>query len=135
MNTLYPLFKQALLASTPPDLSGADLRAILVDTALYTYNAAHDFLDDVPVGSRGSTSVAIATPTIALGVLDTADFEFPAVPNGVTYEAIILYIHTGATEADRRLVAYYDTGVAGLPITGNGQDVLHTVNASGWFAL
>lgn len=132
-NALYPLFKQALL-NKEHDLNTDDIRAILADAADYTYNAAHDFLDDVAAGGRVAVSATLGSPTIASGVFDTADFTWSAVTGDVS-EQVILYNHTGASDAARGLIAFYDTGITGIPVTPNGGDINVTVHASGWFSL
>lgn len=130
-NLIYPIAKQGFLGA---DIDAeADIRAILVDLADYTYSAAHDNLDDVAAASRVAVSGALGSITITNGTLDTADFSFTSVSGDVS-EAIILYRHTG-TESTSRLIAFYDTGVGGLPITPNGQNIAVTVNASGWLSL
>lgn len=133
-NALYPKFKQACLDGLSPGLDTADVRAVLVDLADYTYSAAHDFLDDVAAGARVAVSATLTSPTIVDGVFDTDDFVFPGGA-GDQSEAVILYIHDGGADSARRLIAFFDTGVGGLPVTPNGEDILVTVNASGWFAL
>lgn len=133
-NALYPKYKEALLDLVAgSDFNSGDLRAILVDLADYTYNAAHDFLDDVAGASRVAVSTTIGSKTITNGVADSADFTFTAV-TGDPSEALILYLHTG-TESTSRLLAYYDTGVTGFPVTPNGGDINVVVNGSGLWAL
>ncbi len=133
-NAVYPKYKEALISgSSNISLSSGNVKAILVDTADYTYSSAHDFLDDVPGGAIVATSSNLGTKTVTNGVFDSADFTFSAV-TGDQSEALILYIDTGSS-ATSRLVAYIDTGVTGLPVTPNGGDINVTVNASGWFAL
>jgi hypothetical protein len=100
------------------DLLAIDLRAILIDTANYTFSAAHDFLDDVPAGARESDGVALAGRTVTAGVLDANDTVLTNTTTGVSVEAVILYEHTG-NDATSRLVAYID----GLTGTTNGLDV------------
>ena len=113
-NVMYPLFAQSLLdMDAGVDVDDGDLRAILVDTGLYTYSAAHDHLDDVPAGARVATSPTITNTTVAAGVLDGDDTTF-AGTGGSSAEALILYLHTGV-EGTSKLVAYMDQGVSGLP--------------------
>lgn len=134
-NVIYPKYKEALLdsAATNKDLNTSDVKAVLVDLADYTYSAAHQFLSDVPSGARVDTSANLGTKTITNGVFDSANTTFAAA-TGDQSEAVILYIDTGVAGTSR-LVAFYDTGVTGLPVTPNGGDIDVTVNASGWFAL
>lgn len=134
-NAIYTLYKQALLdGASDIALDTGDVRVILVDTADYTYSAAHDFLDDVPALARVATSAAgLGSKTITNGLFDAADVTFSSVTGDVA-EALIIYIHTG-TESTSRLVAYFDTGVTNLPVTPNGGDITVSWNASGIFQL
>lgn len=134
-NLIYPNYKEFLLtAATNVDIENGDVRAVLVDGADYTYSAAHDFLDDVVAGARVAVSGALTANTVADGVFDTANFTWTAVTGDVS-EIIIVYIHDGGADSARRLVAYYDTGITGIPVTPNGGDINVTVHASGWFTL
>lgn len=130
-SAIYPKFKEALLSGAV-DLTSVDVRAILIDSADYTYSSAHDFLDDVPSGARVATSTALASKTVTNGVFDAADKTLSAV-TGDQSEAIILYVHTG-TESTSRLICYIDSGT-NLPVTPNGGDITVQWNASGIFAL
>lgn len=127
-NAVYPIYKQELLQGTSGTALTGTLKAVLIDTADYTYNAAHDFYDDVSAGAVG-TPGTIGSKTYVNGLLDGADVTFTAV-SGDPCEAIILFLDTG-TPSTSRLVAYIDTGVTGLPVTPNGGDITITWNASG----
>ncbi len=133
-NVIYPKFKQALLQG---DISGGldavNVKAVMVDLADYTYSAAHDFLDDVPVAARVATSGNLASKTFTDGTFDCADFTFTAV-TGDPVEALIIY-HDSGSAATSYLIAFYDTGVPGFPFTPSGADVTVTVNPSGLFTL
>lgn len=129
-NAVYPLFMAAMVGqamSGSPTITGT-LKAVLVDTADYTYNAAHDFYDDVSAGAVG-TPQTIGSQTYTAGLLDGADVTFTGL-TGDQSEAIVLFLDTG-TPSTSRLVAYLDTGVTGLPVTPNSGDVSITWNASG----
>lgn len=128
-NGLYAIFKQRLL-NKELDLDTDVIKASLIDNGVYTVNlTTHDDLADV--ASQVATSGTLGSPTIALGVFDTADFSWTAV-SGAQSESIILWDDTHANDA---LMAYYDTGITGMPVTPNGGNINVTVNASGWFAL
>ena len=133
-NELYETFKEGLL-NKEFDLNTDLIKATLIDSADYTYSAAHDFYGgatpDVAAGAKVAESGALATPTIAAGVFDTANFTWSAV-TGDQSEAIILW---DDTITDDRLIAFYDTGMTGMPVTPNGGDINVTVNGSGWFSL
>lgn len=118
-NLLYPTFKQAAYDGTGVNLGTADVRAILIDTGAYTYNAADDFLNDIPGGAQIAV-VALTGEAWSGGVFDANDATFSAV-TGASVEAVVLYIHTG-TSSTSRLIAYIDTAT-GLPVTPNGGDI------------
>jgi len=133
-NAVYPKFKEFLLGTaTGPDLDNAsvNVKVALVDSASYTYSSAHDFLDDV--AGITATSGNLTTKTVTNGTFDSDDPVFTSA-TGAQSEILILYIDSGSA-ATSRLIAYYDTGVTGLPVTPNGGNINITVNASGWFAL
>ncbi len=120
-NKVYPKWKEALMQASANSALTGNVKAVLVDTADYTYDDAHDFLDDVPSGARVSTSGNLGTKTYTLGVFDAADTSFTAV-TGDQSEAIIIYVDSGA-EGTSRLVAYIDTSITGAPVTPNGGDI------------
>lgn len=133
-NLIYPKYKEALLrALANVDLAAGTIRATLVDAADYTYNAAHDFIDDVPAGARIATA-ALTNPTVSVaGTFDADDVTFPTV-TGDPSEALVIWKDTGV-EGTSRLVAYLDTGVTGLPVTPGGGNIVVTWDALGIFTL
>lgn len=129
-NVVYPLFREAQLdASANIDLNDGTVKAVLIDLADYTYSAAHDFLDDVPSGARVGTPGTVANTTVTAGLFDGDNVTLSAVTGDVC-EAVLIFIDTGV-EATSRLVALFDTGVTGLPVTPNGGDITLGWNASG----
>lgn len=135
-NTVYPKYKEALLSGSGPDLTAVNVKAVLVDTATYTYNAAHDFLDDVPAGARVGTSANLGSKTVTNGTFDCADYSITVGASQPSAEALIYYHDTGV-EATSRLIVYEDTFTSGMPYTppSGGGTVNITVNASGVFSL
>jgi hypothetical protein len=130
-NAIYPLYKQALLDGlSDTDVNDGTVKVALVDTGTYTYNAAHDFLNDLS-GVVG-TAQTINNTTVTNGVLDGDNVTYSAI-SGNSAEAMVIYIDTG-NAATSRLVAYIDTN-AGLPVTPNGGDIIINWNASGIIAL
>lgn len=119
---LYPKSRKAF-ADGDIDLLVDDIRCILIDAADYTYDDAHDFLDDVPGGARVAVSGALTGKSTTDGVFDHALATFPTVAGDVS-EAIIYYVHTGV-DATARLIAYVDNAT-GLPVTPNGQNITYT---------
>lgn len=125
-NALYDPFVEAYLtgAADAVDFDTADIRAILIDTADYTFSAAHDYLDDVAAGARVATSATLAV-TRQGRAIDLADATFTAVTGDVS-EALIVYCHDGGADSARRLIAYIDTASSGLPATPGGGDITVT---------
>jgi hypothetical protein len=131
-NAIYPKYKEALISgSANISLSSGTVKVALVDTAVYTYSAAHEFLTSL-TGTVG-TAPALGSKTVTNGVFDAADPTWTAV-SGSTAEALVAYIDTGVAGTSR-LVAYIDTGITNLPVTPNGGDIVLAINASGLFAL
>lgn len=105
--------------SNQVDLEADDIRAILVDTADYTFSNTHDYLDDVAAGARVAVSGALQNKSVTARVFDADDIVISSVTGDGT-EAVILYKHTG-TESTSRLIAYIDN--AGVALTPNGNNV------------
>lgn len=123
-NAFYPSASQAFLEADI-DMSADTIRAVLVDTALYSYSAADIFLSAIPVGARVATSIPFTGKTTLLGVFNAASgASFPAFL-GATVEAIVVYQDTGVAGTSR-LIAYWDTGVTGLPLTPDGSPAVIT---------
>lgn len=136
-NVLYPKFKEALL-NKEHDLNTDIIKASLIDSADYTYGAAHTTYvaggSGVADASKVAVSPQLTSPTIVDGVFDTADFTWTAVTGDVS-EAIIIWNDSTTTPTADALVAFYDTGMTGMPVTPNSGNINVTVHASGWFAL
>lgn len=137
-NALYNPFKQQLLDSTTTInlASGGDtVKATLIDLADYTFSAAHDEYSggstDVATAAKVAESSALTSPTVTNGTYDTADFAWSTV-TGDQAEAVILWDDTVTND---RLMAFYDTGMTGMPVTPSGGNINFTVHGSGWFAL
>lgn len=110
------------------DWAAGNIKAVLVDTSVYTVNAAtHQFLSDL--SGIVATSGNLTGKTIVGRVIHSADTTFTAV-TGDSGEAIVLYVDTGVAGTSR-LIIYVDTASAGLPVTPNGGDIVIRWNASG----
>lgn len=132
-NALYPKWKEQLLQFTANNnLSSGTVKVALVDTAVYTYSAAHQFYSSASAGVVG-TPQTLGAKTFTNGTFDAANATFPAV-SGATCEALIIYIDTG-TAGTSPLVAYLDAGVTGLPVTPNGGDINVNWDVAGIFTL
>lgn len=143
-NAIYPIYKTALLnASTNVSL---DLNTTtngpyctLVDSGSYTYNAAHDFYNDVTVANGDVWPAGrITTPTtggVSEGTFDGDNVVFSSVTTATSIEALIIHRQNSGANTTWRLVIFEDTGITGLPVTPNGGDITVSWNASGIFTL
>jgi hypothetical protein len=131
-NVKMPKFKAAQERAETPDLSdaGTDVKAVLVDTALYTFDATDEFLSDVSAAVV-ATSGNLANKAVSAtdGTFSADAVTFTAV-TGASIEAMYLYYDTGVA-ATSPLIAWIDSGAGGLPVTPNGTDITVTWNASG----
>jgi hypothetical protein len=136
-NALYPKWKQeALKGTAASSLNGAGttgVYAVLIDTGVATYNAAHQFYNSIAAGQIG-TEQEIGTKTFVDGLFDGADVAFPTV-TGNNAEAIAIFVKTAGANTTWALVAWLDTGVTGLPVLPNGGNINVTWNALGIFQL
>ena len=120
-NAIYPLARQKFLEGLL-DWAHDDIKACLVNTALYTYNGTHEFMDAVAASPdpRVGTDQLLSGKSTTGGTADAADITFPAVVGG-TVSAVIIYKSTGALSTSVP-IAYIDD-VTGLPITPTGVDI------------
>ena len=125
-NALFTNFKQqlGLAAIGALNAAGTVIKATLVDTGAYTFNAAHTVIGDIPAGARIATGT-LANKTWTGAVFDADDLTYTAVPagtgTGTAAEALVLWVDTG-TPATSFLIAYFDTAT-GLPVTPNGGNI------------
>ena len=125
-NSLFASFKQqlGLAAIAALNAAGTVIKATLVDTGAYTFNAAHTVIGDIPAGARIATGT-LANKTWTGAVFDADDLTYTAVPagtgTGTAAEALVLWVDTG-TPATSFLIAYFDTAT-GLPVTPNGGNI------------
>lgn len=108
------------MLSTGINLLTADIKVVAVDTADYTFSAAHQFLTSIPAAARVGTPVSLTGKTVTGGVFDADDTVLAAV-TGDQFEALVLFNDTG-TEATSQVIAYIDSAT-GLPTTPNGADI------------
>ncbi len=121
-STWYPKFKEAILtgaANSNP--SSGNVKAVLLDSADYTYSTSHEFRSDIPAGARVATSPNLTTKSCTSGVFDADDTTLTGV-SGDQSEAIAIYIDTG-TASTSRLMLYIDSASSGLPVTPNSGNI------------
>ncbi|MGV0949088.1 MAG: hypothetical protein ACOYB3_00140 [Azonexus sp.] len=104
--------------------SSNTIRAVLVDTAAYTFSrATHQWLSDIDAAARIAVSAPFGNKTIAAGIAGADPAAFTAV-TGPVCEALVIYRDTG-NAATSRLIAYI-TNANGLPVTPNGFNITVT---------
>lgn len=109
------------------DWANDDIKAVLVDTALYTVNAStHEFLADIAAGARIATSPNLTGKTSTAGVANAASPTTFSAVTGAQSEALALYKDTGSA-ATSPLILYTDEAT-GLPVLPNGGDISITWN-------
>ena len=114
-------------------LQTLDLNAILLDTAVYTYSAAHQFYSDLS-GVVATETGNFASKTIGVvgtGVLDAADATVTAA-TGTHAEAIAVFVDRGGAATADDLLSYNELSA---PVTPNSGDITIQFNASGVFSL
>ena len=133
-NKVYPKLKKGFLSGSAVDLVASNVKVVLIDLADYAYDDAHEFLSSIPAAARVATSPNLANKTLSdLADFDSDDPVLPAV-TGDELEALAMYVDTG-NEATSKLIFFQDTGIAGSPLTPDGNDIKIAVNAAGWFRL
>lgn len=134
-NKVYPKFKKAALSGgTNTNLLAGTVKFVLLDTGAYTYADTDEFLSDIPSGARISNSGALTGKAVSdLGAFSSDTAVFSTV-TGPSVEAVALYVDTGSP-ATSRLVAYFDTGVTGLPTTPAGASYNVIESSGSWFVL
>ena len=128
-NAVQATAKKAMLDQL---LALGTLKATIVDLADYTYNAGHDFINDVPAAARVATAT-LASITTTAGTLDAADTTFTSV-SGDQSEALVLWVDTGS-ETTSPYLCFWDSGVTGFPLTPVGTNVVAQWSASGIITL
>lgn len=119
MSTWYPEYLQACLERPAnSDLVAGTVKVQLLDSG-YTYNAAHDFFDDVTAGTRVGTAQTLGSKTFTDGIMSATCPDFTALA-GDTVTQFVVYIDTGA-EATSRLVMHIDDAAV-FPLVPAGLD-------------
>jgi hypothetical protein len=133
-NALYPLGAKGILDGTFGNMVSADLRFMLVDTGVETYNAADQFVSNItsPVARMAASLASKTTNVPTNGTLDAADPTINSV-TGATVEAVVLYLFN-ASDAAAPLLAWIDSSPT-IAFTPNGSNVTLQLDANGIFSI
>ena len=92
-------------------------------SAAYTLDPTnHVYFTDITPSSVLTGRVTLTSKTTVAGAANAANITFSAVAAGLNVAAIVLFKSTG-TDATSPLIAYLGNAT-GLPITGNGGDII-----------
>lgn len=135
-NALFPKYKKAIGSGSPnSNLLTGSVKLVMVDLGAYTYDPTHEFLSSVPAGARIGISGALSGKAFSDAAAFTSGNARLDGITGTSVEGLIMIIDTGA-EATTRLVAFYDTGITGLPVTPAGASYNVISDTGGvWFTL
>lgn len=128
MSAFYEFAKAEIFRNNLSVLT-ADIRAVLVDTNVYVYSAAHKYYSELS-GVVGTETGLFANKTIDdSGVFNADDVVLPASADPTECEALVVFVDTGNPITDV-LLLYIDQAV-GLPVTPNNQPIDIYWNAAG----
>jgi len=131
-SAVYPPFLVTLL-SGGANLSSLDVKAVLLDTATYTYNAAHNMYDDLSgvvateTGALGSKTLGV----VAAGVFDAADGTVTSA-TGTSAEAVVYFVDRGGAASADNLLSFNELS---SPVTPNGGNITIQHSASGILSI
>ena len=130
-NTWYDKTKTTIGKGNLDLNSLSDPKIIAIETGLYTFSQAHDFLNDIPSGARLATE-DLTNVTFGVSLESYLDADNPTylTPAVGTVVAFVIYNDTG-TESTSPLLVFIDSGIT-LPITTeSGRDLEITFNSNG----
>lgn len=119
-NSLYNITRQDFLTATTA-WTAYSPKVILLKSG-YTFDEAHQFLDEVASAARVGTPQEILTLTANDGKANGSGVTFSSLAVGETVEAILIYHDTGV-EATSQLIAYIDDA-RGLPFVTTDGDLI-----------
>jgi hypothetical protein len=136
---LFDAYRSSMVGKTTDYSARVDadtdtLKAAFVDEGTATPAAGNVFVTSFSTAliPAFASMVTLTSPTagvVAAGVFDAADTTFTAL-SGASVEGIVI-IKNVTVVGDSPNLAYFNTGVTGLPFTPSGGDVTIQWNASG----
>ena len=131
MAHIYDTARQ-FFATGSINLATATIGVTLVNTTLYTFNAGHDMLNDIPVNARIASS-SLSNVAVSSGRLDADNIDIPSVAVNSVINGVVLFIST-ANSSTSTLLFIQSEGV-GFPATPDGGTVTVNFEASDPFIL
>lgn len=120
---VYPKTLEAMWDGGAGAVAGT-VKVVAVDTAVYTYSDAHEFLADLS-GIR-SDAVTVAGKAFTDGLFTAASVSLTGVALGETIGAIVTYVDTGVAGTSR-LLTFDDTQSNGTDIDLDGDNTIIVV--------
>lgn len=131
-------YRQSLLDSSAPNLSSATIKVMAL-TSGYTYNTAHNFVDDIGAGNppRVVESSGLASKTITNGTFDAADLSLGSPAAGSTITQFWIFADLGGAESADPLIYYFneDANGSAISIATDAADITIVWHASGIFRV
>ena len=119
-------------ASGSINLATSTIGVTLVNTTLYTFSAAHDFLNDIPTAARIATS-SLTNVAVASGRLDADNLKISAVAVNSVINGMVLFV--SATDSSKAPLLFIQSEGTGFPLTPDGGTVTITFPSSDPFIL
>ena len=134
-NALYPLGLESILEGSIE--FGTDTFKIVLLNSSHSYNAAHEFLDDINANAVATSSAltSVSTTSPGSGAVDAADVTFSAL-TGATCTAWVLFKDSGVASTSP-LILHMDTeaDTSAFSYTPNGSDFTIQFGSGGIFTL
>lgn len=134
-NKVYPPWKAACqTGGANTNLLTGNVKVVMIDEGAYTYSDAHEFLSDIPAPARIAISGSLASKAMsALAAFSSANCRWDGV-TGASIEACAIFVDTGVPGTSR-LVAFFNTGITGLPVTPGGASFNGIPSSGVWYVL
>jgi hypothetical protein len=114
----FPYAKQLFATQQLSWLAGT-VRAVLLPEGV-SFDFTERFLEDIPVGSRIATSVAVANRTAVNGILNAAPVEFETVLDSRLIHRVVFYRDTGDEATSPLIFLIDEDGIIGEPFAPQG---------------
>jgi hypothetical protein len=131
-NSINPNWKAAIMQASANSALTGNIKVALL-AASHGYLDSKTFISELTTANIVIRSGNLAGKTFTGRTFDADDISIANV-TGSQVVALLIYVDTGS-DATSRMVAFFDTGVGGLPVTPNGGAINLTWDAAGIFDL